>query len=169
MTSPSPPEPHPASWPQPTPGPHPAHRSQQCSQENCHSNHRPKIHQQAKSRPDLIQPGHLEDAVRDLQLTEPALLVRASAIDEAGRELLAEAIAKAHRQASAARASDRPASTSRGPAAAIHHGVLGRVDRKVCPVGPPQQSAIESVHFGAAPSRHRNCHMISSPDRTIAV
>jgi hypothetical protein len=50
----------------------------------------------------LIQTGHLENAVRDLQLTEPALLVRASAIDEAGRDLLSEAIAKAHRQASTA-------------------------------------------------------------------
>ena len=60
-----------------------------------------------------IQPGHLEEAVRDLQLTEPTLLVRASAIDEAGRDLLTGAIAKAHRQASAASASYTPPSASR--------------------------------------------------------
>jgi len=60
-----------------------------------------------------IQPGHLEGAVRDLQLTEPTLLVRANAIDEAGRDLLTEAIAKAHRQASAASASYTPPPASR--------------------------------------------------------
>jgi len=47
----------------------------------------------------VTQPGHLEDKVRNLQLTEPALLLRASAIDEAARNLLAEATAKAHHQA----------------------------------------------------------------------
>jgi hypothetical protein len=45
-----------------------------------------------------VQPGRLEDVVRDLQLTEPALLIRAAAIDEATRDLLAEATAKAHHQ-----------------------------------------------------------------------
>ena len=33
-----------------------------------------------------VQPGRIEEAVRDLQLTEPALLLRAAAIDEAARE-----------------------------------------------------------------------------------
>ncbi len=46
-----------------------------------------------------MQPGRIEDMVRDLQLTEPALLLRAAAIDEATRDLLAEATAKAGRQA----------------------------------------------------------------------
>ena len=45
-----------------------------------------------------VQPGRIEDVVRDLQLTEPALLLRAAAIDEAARDLLAEATAKAGRQ-----------------------------------------------------------------------
>jgi hypothetical protein len=45
-----------------------------------------------------VQPGHIEDVVRDLQLTEPALLIRAAAIDEATRDLLAEATLKAHHQ-----------------------------------------------------------------------
>ena len=75
---------------------------------------------------DLTQPGHLEDAVRDLQLTEPALLARASAIDEAGRELLAEAIAKAHRQASA----DTPAPISPRYAGSRTRGALRRADRR---------------------------------------
>ena len=44
------------------------------------------------------QPGRMEEAVRDLQLSEPALLLRAAAIDEAARDLLAEATAKAHHQ-----------------------------------------------------------------------
>jgi hypothetical protein len=47
----------------------------------------------------VTQPGHLENEIRSLQLTEPALLLRASAIDEAARDLLAEAAAKAHHQA----------------------------------------------------------------------
>lgn len=45
-----------------------------------------------------VQPGGIEDVVRDLQLTDPALLLRAAAIDEATRDLLAEATAKAGRQ-----------------------------------------------------------------------
>lgn len=45
----------------------------------------------------LMRPGRMEDTVRDLQLTEPALL-RAAAIDEAARDLLAEATAKSGRQ-----------------------------------------------------------------------
>ena len=40
----------------------------------------------------------MEEAVRELQLTDPALLVRAAAIDEAARDLLAEATAKARHQ-----------------------------------------------------------------------
>jgi hypothetical protein len=44
-----------------------------------------------------VQPGRIEDVVRDLQLTEPALLIRAAAIDETTRDLLAEATAKAGR------------------------------------------------------------------------
>jgi hypothetical protein len=44
------------------------------------------------------QPGSIEDMVRDLHLTEPALLIRAAAIDEAAQELLAEATTKAHHQ-----------------------------------------------------------------------
>lgn len=47
----------------------------------------------------VTQPGHLENEICRLQLTEPALLLRASAIDEAARDLLAEAAAKAHHQA----------------------------------------------------------------------
>jgi hypothetical protein len=46
----------------------------------------------------LAQPGRIEDAVRNLQVSEPALLLRATAIDEAARGLLAEGIAKAHRR-----------------------------------------------------------------------
>lgn len=42
--------------------------------------------------------GRVEEAVRDLQLTDPALLVRAAVIDEAARDLLAEATAKARHQ-----------------------------------------------------------------------
>jgi hypothetical protein len=61
------------------------------------------------------KPGHLEDTVRDLQLTEPALLVRASVLDEATRDLLTEAIAKARHQSSAISESDRPASGSLRP------------------------------------------------------
>ena len=45
-----------------------------------------------------VQFGRIEDVVRDLQLTEPALLLRAAAIDEATRDLLAEATAKVGRQ-----------------------------------------------------------------------
>ena len=45
-----------------------------------------------------VQPARIEDLVRDLQLTEPALLLRAAAIDDAARDLLAEATAKAGRQ-----------------------------------------------------------------------
>jgi len=44
------------------------------------------------------QPGRIEEMVHDFQLTEPALLLRAAAIDEATRDLLAEATAKAHHQ-----------------------------------------------------------------------
>ena len=44
------------------------------------------------------QPGRVEGVVRDLQLTEPDLLLRAAAIDEATRDLLAEANAKAYHQ-----------------------------------------------------------------------
>jgi hypothetical protein len=47
-----------------------------------------------------VQPGRIEDVVRDLQLTEPALLLRAAAIDEAARGLLAEATAKVHHRSS---------------------------------------------------------------------
>ena len=46
-----------------------------------------------------MQSGHVEGAVRELGLTEPALLLRAAAVDEAARELLAEATAKAQHQA----------------------------------------------------------------------
>ena len=45
-----------------------------------------------------VQPGGIEDVVRDLQLTEPVLLLRAAAIDEAAQDLLAEATAKVGRQ-----------------------------------------------------------------------
>jgi hypothetical protein len=44
------------------------------------------------------QSGGIEDVVRDLQLTEPVLLLRAAALDEATRDLLAEATAKVGRQ-----------------------------------------------------------------------
>ena len=47
----------------------------------------------------VTRPGLLENEIRNLQLTEPALLLRASAIDEAALDLLAEATAKAHHQA----------------------------------------------------------------------
>ena len=50
---------------------------------------------------DPVPPGHLEEAVRSLQLSEPALRLRAAAIDEAARGVLAEALAKVHHQATA--------------------------------------------------------------------
>ena len=50
---------------------------------------------------DPVPVGHLEDAVRSLHLTEPSFLLRAAAIDSAGRDLLAEAISKAKHQATA--------------------------------------------------------------------
>jgi hypothetical protein len=53
---------------------------------------------QAQLPVDFVQPGRLEEAVRELQLTEPALLLRAAAIDEAARDFLAEATAKADHQ-----------------------------------------------------------------------
>jgi hypothetical protein len=56
-----------------------------------------------------VQPGSIEEAVRDLQFTEPDLLLRAAAIDEAARNLLTEATAKAHHQSS----SHEPASPIR--------------------------------------------------------
>ena len=45
-----------------------------------------------------VQPGGIEDVVRDLQLTEPVFLLRAAAIDEAARDPLAKATAKVGRQ-----------------------------------------------------------------------
>ena len=57
-----------------------------------------------------VQPGRIEDVVRELQLTEPALLLRAAAIDEAAQDLLAEATAKAARQPP----SHKPARSTRG-------------------------------------------------------
>ena len=42
--------------------------------------------------------GRIEDMVRDLRLTEPDLLLRAAAIDEAAGDLLTEATTKAHHQ-----------------------------------------------------------------------
>ena len=47
-------------------------------------------------RTKVVQSGHIEETVRDLQLTEPDLLLRAAAIDEAARDLFAEVAAKAH-------------------------------------------------------------------------
>ena len=71
---------------------------------NCREPSRTPV--QADRTPDLIlsgqpaatpvRPGRMQNMLRDLQLTEPALLLRAAAIDEAARDLLAEATAKAH-------------------------------------------------------------------------
>jgi hypothetical protein len=55
-----------------------------------------------------LQSGRIENMVSELQLTEPDLLLRAAAIDQATRDLLAEATAKAHHQ-----------SPSRGPTGPI--------------------------------------------------
>ena len=54
-----------------------------------------------QEHPPLIprgKSGRMEEAVRNLRLTDPALLIRAAAIDEAARDLLAEATAKARHQ-----------------------------------------------------------------------
>lgn len=60
---------------------------------------------QAHASPDrapamVAQPGHIEEAIRELHLTEPDLLLRAATIDEAARDLLTEANAKVHHQSS---------------------------------------------------------------------
>jgi len=47
------------------------------------------------------QPGSLEEVVRDLAISEPAALLRATAIDEAARALTAEARAQSQRRAAA--------------------------------------------------------------------
>ena len=61
---------------------------------------------------DPVPVGHLEDAARSLHLTEPAFLLRAAAIDSAGRDLLAEAKSKAqHRMTTA----QHPAASSHRP------------------------------------------------------
>ena len=112
MTWPSLPQPPPA----PGSGPHQVHRqpAAPCGPASGTTAGPVGRHTSADQFPaGLAQPGHLEHAIRELQLTEPALLVRASAIDEAGRDLLAEAIAKAHHQASATSALDPPASVPR--------------------------------------------------------
>ena len=82
----------------------PAHPAQQPE--------RQLVSAQAASLTSGTQPGHLENEIRNLQLTEPALLLRASTIDEAARDLLAEATTKAHHQA-AGRAVPPPVSGRR--------------------------------------------------------
>jgi hypothetical protein len=47
------------------------------------------------------QPGHLEQMLRNLKISEPALLLRAAAIDEAASELTMEAKAQSQRRAAA--------------------------------------------------------------------
>jgi len=68
----------------------------------------PRINRAAASHANATR--RIEDMVRDLQLTEPALLLRAAAIDEAARDLLAEATAKARHQ-----------TASRGPVGPSRH------------------------------------------------
>jgi hypothetical protein len=65
---------------------------------------------------DPVPTGHLENAVRSLHLTEPALVVRAAAIDEAARGFLAEVLARVAHQATAAdHACGTPGPVQAGP------------------------------------------------------
>ncbi len=54
--------------------------------------------QQAVSQPSILTPvsGRTEHALHKLQIRDPALLLRAAVIDQAARDLVAEATAKAH-------------------------------------------------------------------------
>jgi hypothetical protein len=78
------------------------------------ASHTPPQARSERLPPMNMQSGHVEGAVRELELTEPALLLRAAAVDEAARELLAEASAKAQHQATSHQATHAVPTRSSG-------------------------------------------------------
>ena len=68
--------------------------------------------QRPAPRPHIVTPvpGRTEQALRKLHIRDPALLLRAAVIDQAARDLITEATAKAHSRDSVSGRTSRPAS-----------------------------------------------------------
>ncbi len=103
--------------------------------------------------PDVLQPraGQVEDILRSLDITEPGMLLRAAAIDQAARDVLANATASSRNRDSINQPPQRkPATPDRAPATAgkdvIHAGADTR--QHVTPAG-----SVRSQAAGHAPQR----------------
>ncbi len=74
--------------------------------------HRRQQDQRPAPRPHIVTPvpGRTEQALRKLHIRDPALLLRAAVIDQAARDLITEATAKAHSRDSVSGRTSRPAS-----------------------------------------------------------
>jgi hypothetical protein len=103
--------------------------------------------------PGVLQPraGQVEDILRSLDITEPGMLLRAAAIDQAAREVLANATASSRTRDSISQPPQRkPATPDRAPRTAAKDLIHGGADARqhVTPAG-----SASSLTAGRAPQR----------------
>jgi hypothetical protein len=101
-------------------------------------------------------PGRTEQALLKLQIRDPALLLRAAAIDHAARDLVAEATAKAHSRRSLTRPLIRAAPGIRSDA----HPAAQVADQDLAPIPRAGQPIASRVGTAARPLARRPPHTL---------
>jgi hypothetical protein len=136
---------HPPAWPQPR------------QQHN---------HQPAPQRPLVgTAPGRTEHALRELQIRDPALLLRAAVIDQAARDLVSEAKARAGSRSTISIRACPPAAAGRQIP-----GLPARTARQDAPRTPqPMQQQTTDAPPRRLPPTDQNCEAPAGPPRPGSV
>jgi len=103
-------------------------------------------------------PGQIEHTPRDLSITEPAMLGRATAIDDAAHDLITEATARSGRQDAAARNNAYRKKGAGGRAA--------RLADKDTPRAPAQLNGWRAGNLPATPAAHTSFRRSAPQDET---